>query len=119
MARRRKIKPPLETFAKGDLVKLVPLTPPPCQHDASGSSPHAESDYMHYGTPVDVGRCARQVIANLTAAAAAGAAGGGVGGAGGAGAVGGVGVGNVLAFVASDNHGSALQVGLPGSPSSA
>lgn len=27
MARRRKIKPPLETFAKGDLVKLVPLTP--------------------------------------------------------------------------------------------
>ena len=68
-----------------------------CQHDASGSNPHAETDYMRYGTPVDVGRCARQVIANLTKASQAGATGEAA-------------ADNILAFVASDNHGSATQV---------
>ena len=70
-----------------------------CQHDASGSNPHAETDYMRYGTPVDVGRCAKQVIANLTNTSPGGAAGEAA-----------VATDNILAFVASDNHGSATQV---------
>jgi hypothetical protein len=74
-----------------------------CQHHATGSSPHAETDYMRYGTPVDVGRCAKQVIANLTKASPAGAAGEEA-------AAAAVAADNILAFVASDNHGSATQV---------
>eukprot|EP00596_Hydrurales_sp_CCMP1899_P008989 CAMPEP_0119055450 /NCGR_PEP_ID=MMETSP1177-20130426/75722_1 /TAXON_ID=2985 /ORGANISM="Ochromonas sp, Strain CCMP1899" /LENGTH=369 /DNA_ID=CAMNT_0007035977 /DNA_START=462 /DNA_END=1571 /DNA_ORIENTATION=+ len=35
-----------------------------CQHDPNHT--HKESDYMVYGTPIDVGTCAKEVINNMT-----------------------------------------------------
>lgn len=43
-----------------------------CRHDTTGNDPHAESDYMSYATPDQLGRCAKEVILNYTRAAGLG-----------------------------------------------
>ena len=37
-----------------------------CEHDVGGKDPHSESDYMRYGTPDALGRCAREILSNYT-----------------------------------------------------
>ena len=50
---------------------------------------------MHYGTPIDLGKCANEVLTNLSTAISHST---------------GKAPANVLVFIASDNHGSALQM---------
>jgi hypothetical protein len=37
-----------------------------CIHDSDGTNPHSESSYMQFGTPVDIGKCAKKIYENFT-----------------------------------------------------
>jgi hypothetical protein len=65
-----------------------------CQYDVWGNDPHEISTYMRYGTPVDLGRCSKDVISDYINSKASSNDD----------------RNNVLALIASDNIGSSVQM---------